>query len=66
MEFRTGDDVVHPNYGVGNIVRLEERELATSGHALVLRPRDRHGDRLDADAGRRVNDLAGGYPQTGS
>ena len=31
MEFRTGDDVVHPNYGVGNIVRLEERELATSG-----------------------------------
>jgi RNA polymerase-interacting CarD/CdnL/TRCF family regulator len=31
MEFKTGDDVVHPNYGVGNIVRLEERELATSG-----------------------------------
>jgi RNA polymerase-interacting CarD/CdnL/TRCF family regulator len=31
MEFRSGDDVVHPNYGVGNIVRLEERELATSG-----------------------------------
>ncbi|MBI5565922.1 MAG: hypothetical protein HY870_13585 [Chloroflexi bacterium] len=31
MEFKTGDDVVHPNYGVGNIVRLEERELATRG-----------------------------------
>jgi RNA polymerase-interacting CarD/CdnL/TRCF family regulator len=31
MEFRTGDDVVHPSYGVGNITRLEERELATSG-----------------------------------
>ena len=31
MEFRSGDDVVHPNYGVGNIVRLEERELASSG-----------------------------------
>ncbi len=31
MEFRTGDEVVHPNYGVGNIVRLEERELAASG-----------------------------------
>ncbi len=31
MEFRSGDDVVHPNYGVGNIVRLEERELAASG-----------------------------------
>jgi CarD family transcriptional regulator len=31
MEFRPGDDVVHPNYGVGNIVRLEERELAASG-----------------------------------
>lgn len=31
MEFRSGDDVVHPNYGVGNIVRLEERELGASG-----------------------------------
>ena len=31
MEFRSGDDVVHPSYGVGNIVRLEERELAASG-----------------------------------
>jgi RNA polymerase-interacting CarD/CdnL/TRCF family regulator len=31
MEFKIGDDVVHPNYGVGSIVRLEERELATSG-----------------------------------
>lgn len=30
MEFKTGDDAVHPSYGVGNIVRLEERELATS------------------------------------
>lgn len=28
MDFRSGDDVVHPNYGVGNIVRLEERRLA--------------------------------------
>ena len=31
MEFKPGDDVVHPNYGVGHIVRLEERELAASG-----------------------------------
>lgn len=28
MEFRSGDDVVHPNYGVGSIVRLEDRQLA--------------------------------------
>jgi RNA polymerase-interacting CarD/CdnL/TRCF family regulator len=31
MEFRSGDSVIHPNYGVANIVRLEERDLATSG-----------------------------------
>ena len=31
MEFRSGDNVVHPNYGVANIVRLEERDFATSG-----------------------------------
>ena len=31
MEFKLGDDVVHPSYGVGRIVRLEERELAASG-----------------------------------
>jgi RNA polymerase-interacting CarD/CdnL/TRCF family regulator len=31
MEFKTGDDVVHPSFGVGNIVKMEERELATSG-----------------------------------
>ena len=31
MEFRSGDDVVHPSYGVGSIVRLEERELGASG-----------------------------------
>ena len=31
MEFRSGDNVIHPNYGVANIVRLEERDLATSG-----------------------------------
>ena len=28
MEFRSGDEAVHPSYGVGNIVRLEERQLA--------------------------------------
>ena len=28
MGFRSGDDVVHPTYGVGNVVRLEERQLA--------------------------------------
>lgn len=28
MDFRTGDEVVHPNYGVGNIMRVEERQLA--------------------------------------
>jgi RNA polymerase-interacting CarD/CdnL/TRCF family regulator len=31
MEFTIGDDVVHPNYGLGSIVRMEERELANSG-----------------------------------
>jgi RNA polymerase-interacting CarD/CdnL/TRCF family regulator len=31
MQFKPGDEVVHPNYGVGRIVRLEERELAASG-----------------------------------
>ena len=30
MEFKSGDDVVHPDYGVGNIVRLEDRQLAES------------------------------------
>jgi RNA polymerase-interacting CarD/CdnL/TRCF family regulator len=30
MEFRSGDDVFHPNYGVGNIIRLEQRQLAES------------------------------------
>ena len=28
MEFQSGDNVVHPSYGVGNIIRLEERQLA--------------------------------------
>ena len=28
MEFATGDYVVHPSYGVGNIVRVEEKRLA--------------------------------------
>ncbi len=28
MDFRSGDDVVHPSYGVGNIVRLEDRQLS--------------------------------------
>jgi CarD family transcriptional regulator len=28
MRFQSGDDVVHPDYGVGSIVRLEERQLA--------------------------------------
>ena len=28
MQFKAGDCVVHPAYGVGNIVRLEERQLA--------------------------------------
>ncbi len=28
MEFRAGDTVVHPNHGVGSIVRVEERQLA--------------------------------------
>ncbi len=31
MEFKPGDEVVHPSYGLGRIVRLEERELAASG-----------------------------------
>jgi CarD family transcriptional regulator len=28
MQFKIGDDAVHPSYGVGQIVRLEERQLA--------------------------------------
>ena len=28
MEFRTGDDVVHPAHGVGSVLRQEERQLA--------------------------------------
>ncbi len=28
MRFHSGDAVVHPDYGVGSIVRLEERQLA--------------------------------------
>ncbi len=28
MPFKTGDFIVHPSYGVGNIVRLEEKCLA--------------------------------------
>jgi CarD family transcriptional regulator len=28
MEFRTGDDVVHPSHGVGRVLRHEERQLA--------------------------------------
>ena len=31
MEFKVGDDVVHPSHGVGRIVGLEERELGSSG-----------------------------------
>lgn len=34
MEFRSGDDVVHPSYGVGNILRLEERQLAEANTRL--------------------------------
>jgi RNA polymerase-interacting CarD/CdnL/TRCF family regulator len=34
MEFHSGDAVVHPNYGVGNIVRLEERQLAEANTRL--------------------------------
>jgi RNA polymerase-interacting CarD/CdnL/TRCF family regulator len=34
MEFHPGDDVVHPNYGVGRIVRLEERQLAEAESRL--------------------------------
>jgi RNA polymerase-interacting CarD/CdnL/TRCF family regulator len=34
MEFHSGDAVVHPNYGVGSIVRLEERQLAEANTRL--------------------------------
>jgi RNA polymerase-interacting CarD/CdnL/TRCF family regulator len=34
MEFRSGDDVVHPNYGIGSIVRLEARQLAEAATRL--------------------------------
>ncbi len=53
MEFRSGDDVFHPNYGVGKIVRLEERQLAEAntrlyyvlafGHTTVWIPVDNGG-----------------------
>lgn len=28
MQFKIGDDAVHPTYGVGQVTRLEERQLA--------------------------------------
>jgi len=28
LEFRSGEDVIHAGFGLGNIVRLEERQLA--------------------------------------
>ena len=28
MQFKAGDYIVHPTYGIGNIVRLEEKRLA--------------------------------------
>ncbi len=28
MKFQSGDEVFHPNYGVGSVMRLEERQLA--------------------------------------
>lgn len=31
MEFRSGDNAVHPSHGVGSILRLEERQLAGAG-----------------------------------
>jgi CarD family transcriptional regulator len=31
MEFRSGDDAVHPSHGVGNIMRFEERQLGDTG-----------------------------------
>ena len=38
MEFKPGEDVVHPNYGIGRIVRMEQpaavRRQAQSGGAL--------------------------------
>lgn len=34
MQFKPGDRVVHPTYGVGNIVRLEERQLAEANMRL--------------------------------
>jgi RNA polymerase-interacting CarD/CdnL/TRCF family regulator len=34
MEFRSGDDVVHPSYGVGSIMRVEERQLAEANTRL--------------------------------
>ncbi|HLF28489.1 MAG TPA: CarD family transcriptional regulator [Anaerolineae bacterium] len=34
MQFKAGDDVVHPAYGLGSVVRLEERELAEAERRL--------------------------------
>ncbi len=34
MQFKVGDYVVHPTYGVGNILRLEERQLAEAEKRL--------------------------------
>ncbi len=38
MEFRTGDNVVHPAHGVGRVLRREERQLAGGelSHYYVL------------------------------
>lgn len=34
MEFRSGDNAVHPTHGVGNIMRREEKQMAGSASQL--------------------------------
>ncbi len=53
MQFKAGDYVVHPSYGVGSVVRLEEKRLAEADTRLyyvidvekstVWVPVDQHG-----------------------
>ena len=47
LEFRSGDDVIHAGFGLGNIVRLERRTaVGRSRDAPLLRPGVQQNDRL--------------------
>lgn len=58
MLFKPGDRVVHPTYGVGNIVRLEERQLAADSgkrmYYVLSADRSTIWVPVDASAGLRT------------